>query len=129
MMFNFNLLIFDFFITDGFSFSATSLFIKGIQNFGGAILVGYNGHPTKYQQYFFYKDLYPVLNGYVYYISADKKYVKLNLNDISDVTVLGDKTGVNPKIIVGILAGAIVLSLIRLFAPYITCLVGIVLPT
>jgi len=31
--------------TDGFSFSATSLFIKSLQNFGGAIIVGYNGDP------------------------------------------------------------------------------------
>ena len=32
--------------TDGFSFSATSLFIKGFQKTGGAILVGFNGNPT-----------------------------------------------------------------------------------
>ena len=31
--------------TDGFSFSATSMFIKGFQNTGGAIIVGYNGNP------------------------------------------------------------------------------------
>ena len=31
--------------TDGFSFSATSLFIKSLQKFGGAIIVGYNGDP------------------------------------------------------------------------------------
>ena len=31
--------------TDGFSFSATSIFIKSLQNFGGAIVVGYNGDP------------------------------------------------------------------------------------
>ena len=31
--------------TDGFSFSATSYFIKGFQNTGGAIIVGYNGNP------------------------------------------------------------------------------------
>ena len=31
--------------SDGFSFSATSLFIKSLQNFGGAIIVGYNGDP------------------------------------------------------------------------------------
>ena len=32
--------------TDGFSFSATSTFIKGIQNDGGAIVVGYRGNPN-----------------------------------------------------------------------------------
>jgi len=31
--------------TDGFSFSATSLFIKGFQKTGGAITVGFNGNP------------------------------------------------------------------------------------
>ena len=31
--------------TDGFSFSATSLFIKSLYHFGGAITVGYNGDP------------------------------------------------------------------------------------
>ena len=31
--------------TDGFSFSATSLFIKSLYHFGGAIIVGYNGDP------------------------------------------------------------------------------------
>ena len=33
--------------TDSFSFSATSMFIKGFQNEGGAIIVGYNGNPKK----------------------------------------------------------------------------------
>ena len=33
--------------TDSYSFSATSLFIKGFQNEGGAIIVGYNGNPKK----------------------------------------------------------------------------------
>lgn len=46
-----------------------------------------------------------------------------------ELKIIGDKTGVNPKIILGILGGAVILSLINLFAPYITCLVGIVLPT
>ena len=32
--------------TDGFSYSATSVFIKGIQNDGGAIVVGYRGNPN-----------------------------------------------------------------------------------
>ena len=32
--------------TDGFSYSATSNFIKGIQNDGGAIVVGYRGNPN-----------------------------------------------------------------------------------
>ena len=32
--------------TDGFSYSATSTFIKGIQNDGGAIVVGYRGNPN-----------------------------------------------------------------------------------
>lgn len=31
--------------TDGFSFSATSIFIKGFQKTGGAITVGFNGNP------------------------------------------------------------------------------------
>ena len=31
--------------TDGFSFSATSTFIKSLYHFGGAITVGYNGDP------------------------------------------------------------------------------------
>jgi len=31
--------------TDGFSFSATSVFIKKLYYFGGAILVGYSGNP------------------------------------------------------------------------------------
>ena len=31
--------------TDSFSFSATSIFIKGLQNEGGAITVGFNGNP------------------------------------------------------------------------------------
>ena len=31
--------------TDSFSYSATSIFIKGFQNTGGAILVGFNGNP------------------------------------------------------------------------------------
>ena len=31
--------------TDGFSYSATSLFIKSLYHFGGAIIVGYNGDP------------------------------------------------------------------------------------
>jgi hypothetical protein len=31
--------------TDGYSYSATSVFIKGLQEFGGAIIVGYNGNP------------------------------------------------------------------------------------
>ena len=31
--------------TDGLSFSATSMLIKGFQNTGGAIIVGYNGNP------------------------------------------------------------------------------------
>ena len=31
--------------TDGYSFSATSLFIKGFQKTGGAITVGFNGNP------------------------------------------------------------------------------------
>lgn len=46
-----------------------------------------------------------------------------------ELKIIQDKTGVNPKIIIGILGGAIILSLIRIFAPYITCIVGIVLPT
>ena len=33
--------------TDGFSYSATSIFIKGIQLNGGAIIVGYGGNPNK----------------------------------------------------------------------------------
>ena len=33
--------------TDGFSFSTTSFFIKDIQESGNAIIVGYNGIPTK----------------------------------------------------------------------------------
>ena len=32
--------------TDSFSYSATSVFIKGLQNTGGAIIVGFNGNPT-----------------------------------------------------------------------------------
>ncbi len=31
--------------TDGYSYSATSLFIKSLYHFGGAIIVGYNGDP------------------------------------------------------------------------------------
>ena len=31
--------------TDGFSYSATSIFIKGLQEFGGAIIVGHLGNP------------------------------------------------------------------------------------
>ena len=31
--------------TDSFSYSATSVFIKGLQNTGSAIIVGYNGNP------------------------------------------------------------------------------------
>lgn len=31
--------------TDGFSYSATSIFIKGLQDFGGAIIVGHSGNP------------------------------------------------------------------------------------
>ena len=37
--------------TDSFSFSATSIFIKGIQSNGGAIIVGYGGNP-KQKDYF-----------------------------------------------------------------------------
>ena len=33
--------------TDGFSYSATSIFIKGIQLNGGAIIVGYGGNPRE----------------------------------------------------------------------------------
>ena len=33
--------------TDSYSYSATSVFIKGFQNNGGAIIVGYNGNPKK----------------------------------------------------------------------------------
>ena len=33
--------------TDGFSFSATSIFIKYLQYYGGGIVVGYFGHPYK----------------------------------------------------------------------------------
>ena len=33
--------------TDGFSFSATSMFIKYLQYYGGGIVVGYFGNPTK----------------------------------------------------------------------------------
>lgn len=33
--------------TDGFSYSATSIFIKGIQLNGGAIIVGYGGNPNE----------------------------------------------------------------------------------
>ena len=33
--------------TDGFSFSATSIFIKYLQYYGGGIVVGYFGHPSK----------------------------------------------------------------------------------
>ena len=33
--------------TDGYSFSATSLFIKNLQETGNAIIVGYNGIPSK----------------------------------------------------------------------------------
>ena len=32
--------------TDGYSFSATSVFIKDIQEYGNAIVVGYNGNPS-----------------------------------------------------------------------------------
>ena len=32
--------------TDGFSYSTTSVFIKGLQNVGGAIIVGYKGNPN-----------------------------------------------------------------------------------
>ena len=38
---NIEILIF----TDSFSYSATSVFIKGLQNTGSAIIVGYNGNP------------------------------------------------------------------------------------
>ena len=31
--------------TDGYSFSSASTFIKGLQNIGGAIIVGYSGNP------------------------------------------------------------------------------------
>ena len=31
--------------TDSYSFSATSAFIKGLQNIGGAVIVGYYGNP------------------------------------------------------------------------------------
>ena len=34
--------------TDGFSFGATSFFIKGLQETGGAIIVGYKGNPKRY---------------------------------------------------------------------------------
>ena len=40
-----------------------------------------------------------------------------------------EKKGFNGKIIFGILAGAIVLTLIGLLDKYITCIIGIVLPT
>ena len=33
--------------TDGYSFSATSLFIKNLQETGNSIIVGYNGIPSK----------------------------------------------------------------------------------
>ena len=33
--------------TDGFSYSATSIFIKDLQETGNAIIVGYNGIPSE----------------------------------------------------------------------------------
>ena len=38
--------------TDSFSYSATSVFIKALQNEGGAIIVGYNGNPYLGKEYF-----------------------------------------------------------------------------
>ena len=38
--------------TDSFSFSATSIFIKGIQSNGGAIIVGYSGNPKQNLDFF-----------------------------------------------------------------------------
>ena len=32
--------------TDGYSYSTTCIFLKGLQNTGGAIIVGYNGNPN-----------------------------------------------------------------------------------
>ena len=37
---------------DSYSYSATSYFIKGFQNTGGAIIVGYNGNPNLANNYF-----------------------------------------------------------------------------
>ena len=39
-------------LTDSFSYSATSILIKGFQNEGGAIIVGYNGNPKLGDEYF-----------------------------------------------------------------------------
>ena len=38
--------------TDSYAYSATSIFIKGLQNTGGCILVGYNGNPKIGPEYF-----------------------------------------------------------------------------
>lgn len=42
--------------------------------------------------------------------------------------IIKDKTGVDPKIILGILGVSLVFTLIGIFDKYITCLVGIALP-
>ena len=38
--------------TDGFSYSATSILLKNIQLFGGAIIVGFNGYPKEGKETF-----------------------------------------------------------------------------
>ncbi|MCQ2816159.1 MAG: HVA22/TB2/DP1 family protein [archaeon] len=43
--------------------------------------------------------------------------------------LIKDKTGIDPKIILGILGGAALLTLTGFLDSYITCIVGIVLPT
>ena len=60
--------------TDSFAYSATSMFIKGIQNQGGAILVGYNGNP-KLEDKYFDASLSP---SSVYNFAYTKEYNNLN---------------------------------------------------
>ena len=43
--------------------------------------------------------------------------------------IIQDKTGINPKIVLGVLGAALLLTLIGWLDKYITCLVAIVLPT
>lgn len=45
-----------------------------------------------------------------------------------ELNLIQDKTGFNPKIIVGVLGAALLGSMIGCLGPYITCVVGIALP-
>ena len=71
--------------TDSFSYSATSVFIKGLQNTGSAIIVGYNGNPKNNESFDASQSPSFVFPHYGSCIEEDGKCVSCDDNDIYEI--------------------------------------------